>query len=90
MVKVENKGINEVGRRADTGEIVVRVDPRYFRPTEVNQLLGNSSKALKKLGWENKTSLEEIISEMIEFDKIEAQKESLLRKKGFKVNSPSE
>ena len=86
----EDKGINEIGRRADTQDIVIRIDPRYFRPSEVNQLLGNSSKAFKKLGWENKTSLEEIIFEMIELDKIEAKKESLLKKKGFKVNSPSE
>ena len=86
----ENSGINEIGRRGDTGNIVIRIDPRYFRPTEVNQLLGDSSKAFKKLGWKNKTSLEEIISEMIEFDKIEAQKESLLKKKGFKINPPSE
>tara|TARA_B100000963_G_C22501650_1_gene614103 strand:- start:653 stop:1045 length:393 start_codon:yes stop_codon:yes gene_type:complete len=86
----ENSGINEIGKRGDTKEIVIRIDPRYFRPTEVNQLLGDSTKALKKLGWKNKTSLEEIIYEMIEFDKMEAQKESLLKKKGFKVNSPSE
>ncbi len=86
----ENKGINEIGRRGDTKEIVIRIDPRYFRPTEVNQLLGDSSKAFKKLGWENKKSLEDIIHEMIDYDKLEAQKESLLKRKGFKITSPLE
>ena len=42
-------GLDEVGKRADTGEVVVRIDPRYFRPTEVDQLLGDASKARKKL-----------------------------------------
>ena len=86
----ENTGINEIGRRADNLDIVIRIDPRYFRPTEVNQLLGDSTKAFKKLGWKNKTSLEELINEMIEVDKIEAKKECLLKRKGFEINNPSE
>ena len=45
----KGKVLNEIGRRADTGEIVIRVDPRYFRPTEVDELLGDSSKAKKNL-----------------------------------------
>ncbi len=81
----ENKGINEIGRRPDTKEVVIRVDARYFRPTEVEQLLGNPKKALKKLNWEPKTTLEELISEMIISDKKEAEKESLLSGKGFSV-----
>ena len=81
----EGDGINEVGRRADTKKIVIRIDPKYFRPTEVEQLLGDPSKAYKKLGWEPKTTLEELIEEMIIFDKKEAEKESLLNGKGFTV-----
>ena len=77
----EGEGINEVGRRADTGEIVIRVDPRYFRPTEVDELLGDSSKAKNKLNWEPKISLEELISEMIEEDSEQSKKESILKKK---------
>ena len=46
----ENEGINEIGRRADTSEIVIRVDPRYFRPAEVEELKGDPSKAKKKIG----------------------------------------
>ena len=81
---------NEVGRRADTMEIVIKVDPRYFRPTEVDFLLGDSFKAKNELGWVPKTTLEELIKEMIDHDKEEAKKESLLKRSGYKVNSSKE
>ncbi len=83
----ENEGINEIGKRADTGEIVIKVDPRYFRPTEVDQLLGDASKAKKELGWEPKITLEELIVEMIDFDLNEARKSKLLAKKGFQIRN---
>ena len=86
----EGEGINEVGIRRDTGDVVIRVDPRYFRPTEVDILLGESRKAHEKLGWAPKISLEEMIKEMILFDKAEAKKESILKKSGFKINSSQE
>ena len=86
----EGEGLNEVGRRADTMDIVIKIDPRYFRPTEVDFLLGRSDKAKKELGWEPKTSLEELIKEMIENDQEEAKKESILKKSGFVVNSSQE
>ncbi len=82
----QGDGINEVGRRADTGDIVIRIDPRYFRPTEVDQLLGDSQKAYEKLGWRPETSLEELIDEMIKVDKGKANTESILLKKGVKLN----
>ena len=82
----EGEGINEVGKRGDTGEIVIRIDSRYFRPTEVDQLLGDYQKAHKKLGWEPRISLEELIHEMIENDLNESRKEIYLKKEGFKVN----
>ena len=69
----EGNGVDEVGKRADTGEIVIKIDPRYFRPTEVPELLGDASKARKKLKWEPTTSLDELISEMIEEDSKEAK-----------------
>ena len=81
----ENKGLNEIGIRQDTGQTVIKIDPRYFRPTEVNELLGDASRARKKLGWVSKTSLEDLIGEMVEFDKKEAIKESLLKSQGFKI-----
>ena len=73
----EGEGINEVGIRADTNEEVIKVDPRYFRPTEVDQLLGDPSKAKEKLGWVPKISLEEMIKEMI-FHDIEEAKNKIL------------
>ena len=80
----EGQGINEIGRRVDTNEIVIRVDQRYFRPTEVEELLGDSTKAFKKLDWKPKLSLEELIDEMIENDLEEAKKECFLREGGYK------
>ena len=86
----EGEGINEVGRRSDTDEIVVRVDPRYFRPAEVDFLLGESRKARESLGWVPEISLEELIKEMIHKDKEEAKKEAILKASGFKINSSKE
>ena len=76
----EGKGLEEVGRRADTKEIVIRKDPRYFRPSEVNNLLGDPEKARKLLGWNPKYTLEEIISEMVQEDLIEGRKELILKR----------
>ena len=70
--------------------MVIRIDPRYFRPTEVDQLLGDASKARKKLNWKPSLSISEIISEMIQEDLNEARKESLLKRKGFSIYDPKE
>ena len=86
----ENNGLDEIGRRADTNEVVVRVDPRYFRPTEVEQLLGDASKACAGLRWKPEITLNQLVSEMIEEDSNEAKKESLLKNKGFSVYSSQE
>ena len=86
----EGEGVNEIGKRADTGKTIIKIDKRYFRPTEVDQLLGESEKAHKKLGWQAKTSLLELIKEMIAKDKEEALKESILLKRGFKSVSPKD
>ncbi|MDC3016303.1 GDP-mannose 4,6-dehydratase, partial [Prochlorococcus sp. AH-736-E20] len=75
----EGEGTEEIGRRADTNEVVIRVDKRYFRPTEVNQLLGDSTKAYNKLNWKPKISLEELIEEMLKVDIEEALKEINLK-----------
>ena len=86
----EGKGIYERGIRYETGEVVVKVDQRYFRPTEVDQLLGDSSKAREKLGWSPKHTLDQLITDMINHDKKEAKKAVILRNKGFKENDPLE
>lgn len=81
----EGRGLGETGLRADTGKVVVRIDPRYFRPAEVETLLGDPTKAKEKLGWTPTTTLEELVAEMVAADKEEAAKEALLRRKGFQV-----
>ena len=86
----EGSGVNEIGKRPDTNEIIIRVDSRYFRPTEVDELKGDPTKALNKLGWKPKYSLEKLIEEMVENDIKEAKKEFLLNKEGFNVNVPQE
>ena len=77
-------------KKVDNGEIVIKIDQRYFRPTEVEQLQGDSQKAFKKLKWIPKISLEEIIKEMIIHDNNEAKKESFLKEGGYEVPKPIE
>lgn len=81
----EGKDLEEVGRRADTGEIVIRIDPRYFRPAEVETLLGDPAKAHAKLGWRPTTTLEELVAEMIDHDREDARKKAYLKREGFSV-----
>lgn len=63
----------------------MRIDPRYFRPAEVETLLGDPSKAHEKLGWTPTTTWEELVAEMVAADRDEARKEAILRLKGFNV-----
>jgi len=67
-LEFEGEGVNEVARCKRTGNIVVRVDPEYFRPTEVELLLGNANKAKEKLDWVAKVPVEDLCREMIEAD----------------------
>ena len=85
----EGEGVNEIGRRGN-GDVVVRIDPRYFRPTEVDTLLGDPSKAHEKLGWKPTATLEELIAEMVTHDREEARKEAILRLQGFNVVGSTE
>lgn len=89
-IQWEGEGLQEVGRRGRDGAVVVRIDPRYYRPAEVETLQGDPSKAREKLGWTPTTSLEEMIAEMIHHDQEEAKKEAYLRRKGFQVVGPRE
>jgi GDPmannose 4,6-dehydratase len=84
-IEWSGSGIEELGRRTDSGAVVVRIDPRYFRPAEVETLLGDPSKAHAKLGWKPTTTLEELVAEMVDADKQEAAKEAILRREGFNV-----
>lgn len=84
-VRFEGEGPDEVGIDSDTGVAVVRVDPRYFRPTEVDLLLGDASKAREKLGWEPRVALSELVAMMVEADMASARAEEHLRNGGFTV-----
>lgn len=64
----EGTGVAEVGKDKKTGEVLVRIDPKYFRPTEVELLLGDPSKAKSRLGWSHKTTFRELVSEMVASD----------------------
>jgi GDPmannose 4,6-dehydratase len=86
----EGKGVDEVGRRADSNEIVIRVDPKYYRPAEVQTLLGDASMAKEKLGWVPTTTLEELVNEMMEEDSYEAKKIKTITDQGFKHLSSQE
>ncbi|HAS36465.1 MAG TPA: GDP-mannose 4,6-dehydratase, partial [Flavobacteriales bacterium] len=67
-LKWEGEGVNEKGIRTDTSEVVVEVDAKYFRPTEVELLVGDYSKAKKELGWEPTYKFEELVKEMVRED----------------------
>ena len=86
----EGSGVDEIGRRKDNQKVVIKIDKKYFRPCEVNTLVGDSTKANKKLGWHPKTKLEELVADMIKNDKELAKKEALLIQKGYELNIPKE
>lgn len=84
------RGVDEVGRDTKTGNTVVSVDPTYFRPTEVDLLIGDATKARKKLGWKPTLDLQQMIEEMIAADLEEARKDQHLQSGGFKTNGVNE
>jgi GDPmannose 4,6-dehydratase len=69
--------------KSKPGDVIVRVDPRYFRPTEVETLLGDATKAHVKLGWKAKTTLPELVSEMVQCDYLSAKRDSLVKAHGY-------
>ncbi len=79
------EGADELGIDARTGKTIIEIDPKYFRPAEVDSLLGEAKKAKEILGWEAKISFEELVKEMVEHDLEEAQKELHLKNNGFKA-----
>jgi GDPmannose 4,6-dehydratase len=81
----KGRGIDEKGINKETGQIIIAVDPRYFRPTEVDELLGDGSKARQKLGWKPRISFKELVAEMVQADLKEAQKDQLCLREGFQT-----
>ena len=84
QMRWEGVGVNEVGYWND--QAVIKIDPRYFRPTEVETLLGDPTKAKQKLGWVPEITLDQMIEEMAAADLAEAKKHALLKKHGYDVN----
>lgn len=92
----EGRGVDELGRvvaitgdnapAVKVGDVVVKIDPRYFRPAEVETLLGDPSKAKEKLGWVPKITLDEMVAEMVAYDLDKAKQHALLKREGFKVS----
>lgn len=95
-LRFEGAGVDEyavvdeiIGNRAPAlkaGDVVVRIDPRYFRPTEVETLLGDPSKAKARLGWEPEITVQEMCREMVAFDLEQARQHALLKQHGYSVN----
>ncbi len=81
-LKWEGSGVDEKARDKD-GKVVVAVDPRYFRPAEVETLLGDASKAKRELGWEPRTSFDELVKEMVESDLRAAERDALVLRHGY-------
>ena len=84
----EGEGINEVGYA--NGKAIVKIDPSYFRPTEVETLLGEPSKAKQKLGWVPQITAREMCAEMVAYDLAQAKQLALLKKHGYNVNLSQE
>jgi GDPmannose 4,6-dehydratase len=84
-VQWQGTGIDEKGFDEATGQCIVAVDPKYFRPTEVETLLGDPSKAKEKLGWEPRISFDQLVEEMVKVDLKLAEQDALLQNKGFKT-----
>ena len=99
-LKFEGSGTDEVGvvthvsgdmaAAVTPGQVIVRVDARYFRPTEVETLLGCSDKAMNKLGWRPMTSFAELVTEMVQADYESAQRDNVITKAGFKASNYNE
>ena len=79
----EGNGVDEKGYDAATGKCIVQVDPRYFRPTEVETLLGDATKAREKLGWTPRITFQELVSEMVRSDLRSAQRDELVKSHGY-------
>ena len=86
-IRWEGEGVEEKGYDRISGKCIVAVDKRYYRPTEVDSLLGDASLAREALGWEPKTSFEEMVAEMVAWDLKESSRDLLCRNEGFSVKN---
>ena len=86
-IKWEGEGVNEKGINMANDKIIVEVDPAYFRPTEVETLLGDPSKAKEKLGWAPRIDFPSLVTEMVQVDLEEAKRDELCNRAGFRINN---
>ncbi|HWX79970.1 MAG TPA: GDP-mannose 4,6-dehydratase [Steroidobacteraceae bacterium] len=86
----QGQGVDEIGIDKATGRTLVRIDPRYFRPTEVETLVGDPTKARLKLGWSAECSFEQLVDEMVRSDLEVAKRDALIAREGYKVYSHHE
>lgn len=86
-VEWRGEGVHEQGLDKATGRVLVEIDPRYFRPTEVEFLLGDPSKAKRELGWEPRITFDELVKTMVNSDLEEAKRDLYCKREGFKVNN---
>ena len=84
-IEWRGSGADETGVNRKTGQAVIRVDPRYFRPTEVDTLLGDASKARRQLGWTARVEFGELVREMVEADLALARRDALMSRQGYRV-----
>src|SRR6185437_7851814 len=90
QIEWRGKGVDEQGIDPKSGQVIVRIDPRYFRPTEVETLLGDPSKARSRLGWKPEISFDALVTEMITEDLEIARRDSVVAREGFKTYRYSE
>jgi len=83
-------GVDETGVDRKSGRTLVRIDSRYFRPTEVDTLLGDASKARRELGWEPRVTFDELVAEMVQADLTLARRDSLVVREGYRAAQPYE
>ncbi len=85
-IEWKGSGVHEKGHDAKTGKVLVEVDPRYFRPTEVELLLGDPTKAREKLGWVPSHTLEELVKDMMTHDLAEAERDAHMKQSGYQIH----
>ncbi|MBK1648887.1 GDP-mannose 4,6-dehydratase [Rhabdochromatium marinum] len=90
QLRWEGQGVDEKGYDQSSGACLIEVDPRYFRPTEVETLLGDPRKAKEKLGWEPEISFEQLVAEMMREDLKEAERDALCHREGYAVHQHNE
>ena len=89
-IEWRGRGAEETGVDLKSGRTVVRVDPRYYRPTEVDSLLGDAAKARRELGWSPEYSFDALVREMVDADLALARRDALIEREGYRRAAPSE